>query len=588
MTDFNPGPGNLSLYASNTDAYIQKVDSNGNLIWAKKFGGSSYDKGIGIALDNSGNIYTTGYYIGNISSPVLTGYGNRDIYVLKLDPSGNVLWAKSFGGKNQDEGNSIAVNSLGEVYVTGYFRDTIDADPNGGVVPLYGNGNDELFLIKLDANGNYLWSEVIGGYGSDIGYDLFIDAADNVYLTGKFSGTVDFDPGAGVYNLSTDGNGSAFVQKLDVNGNLIWALGFGSARMDYGESITVDNSGNVIVTGSFLYGAFGTVDFDPGPGTYNQSNVGSADMFVSKFDSNGNFLWSGTMGTTLVDYGREVTVDNSGNIYLLVGIYGNVDADIGPGTNMINSQGIIIEKLSPAGNLQWVATVGGSGYSYGLAANNYAVYSTGGFNGIKDFDPTAGVYNLTSLGSYDAFVLKLGNPSTLPIELLSFDATPVNNQVKTYWTTATEINNDYFTVERSKDAIHFEKVGVVQGAGNSNQILDYELYDDDPLSGVSYYRLKQTDFDGKFSFSNIVAVNFINNVDDISILSIPGSNQIKIIGLKSKTYEIRIFNAIGQEVTQPIQNSNIINTSSLENGVYFIKVIDYKQNTIKTIKWVKN
>ncbi|MBW8050175.1 MAG: hypothetical protein FVQ77_07530 [Cytophagales bacterium] len=160
-------------------------------------------------------------------------------------------WAKSIGSTAYDIGYSIATDASGNAYITGSFQYTADFDPGAGVQNLTSVGSADIFFAKYDANGNYLWAKSIGGIASDIGYSIATDTSGNVYITGFFSGisgdtiTADFDPGAGVQNLTPVGGDDIFFAKYDANGNYLWAKSIGSAGYDVGHSIATDASGNV-------------------------------------------------------------------------------------------------------------------------------------------------------------------------------------------------------------------------------------------------------------------------------------------------------------------------------------------------------
>lgn len=196
-------------------------------------------------------------------------------------------WAKAMGGVNMDRGYSIAIDGYGNVYTTGNLEGTVDFDPGPGKFNLTSAGNKDIFISKLDPSGNFLWAISMGGLSWDEGLAIELDASGNVYTTGSFSGTVDFDPGIGIFNLTS---GGLFISKLDNLGNFIWAKGLGPSI--YGYSISLDDSGNVYTTGRFGW----TADFDPGPGTFNLTSAGMGDIFISKLDSSGNFLWAKSMG----------------------------------------------------------------------------------------------------------------------------------------------------------------------------------------------------------------------------------------------------------------------------------------------------
>src|SRR5450432_3236628 len=454
--DFDPGPGVLNLTAAADDIFVSKSDADGNFIWAKQMGGALTEHALSIAVDASGNVYTTGYFN---SSPAdfdpgpgtfnLTPAGNDDIFVSKLDASGNFVWAKQIGGAGEDFGYSIATDGAGDVYITGFFAATVDFDPGPGIFNLSSVGGTDIFVLKLDASGNFLLAKQMEGSGQ--GYSIAVDVAGNVYTTGIFSGTVDFDPGVGVDNLTYAGGTGQdiFVSKLDASGNFVWARQMGGLSPDQGKSIAVDAAGNVYTTGFFQ----GTANFDPG-GVFNLTALGADDIFISKLDASGNFVWAKQMGGTSDDVGLSIAVDASGNVYTAGDFQGTANFDPGAGVfNLTTSGGedIFISKLDASGNFVWAQQIGGvSAISQALsiavdASGN--IYTTGLFLGTTDFDPGPAVFNLTSSG-VDIFVEKLGASAPLPITLIEFSGTSAVNGNQLKWETATEINNNYFELER--------------------------------------------------------------------------------------------------------------------------------------------
>ena len=368
--DFDPGPDTLNLSsAGGSDIFIQKLDPNGNLIWAVSMGGTGSDYGNSISTDSSGNVYTTGSFIDTVDfdpgpgTLYLSSVGYRDIFIQKLDPNGNFLWARSMGGTSTDYGYSITTDAIGNVYTTGYFSDTVDFDPDVGSFNLTSAGGTDIFIQKLDPNGNLILAISMGGAGSDYGNSITIDNSGNVYTTGYFEGTADFDPAAGTHNLTTNGFYDIFIQKIDPNGNLIWAKSMGSTSVDVGNSITTDTSGNVYTTGYF----FGTVDFDPGVDTLDLTSVGWDDIFIQKLDPNGNLLWARSMGSTTTggvgirDVGKSIVTDANGNVYTTGYFSDTVDFDPDVGSFNLTSAGgtdIFIQKLDPNGNLILAISMG--------------------------------------------------------------------------------------------------------------------------------------------------------------------------------------------------------------------------------------
>lgn len=368
--DFDPGAAVFNMTEmgfGSGDMFISKFDTNGNFIFAKQIGGNGSEIPRGIALDNSGNIYTTG----EINSAKLsngtilttdfdpgpavfplssTTALDGDVFISKLDASGNFVWAKNIGGNYSDNSKAIDIDTFGNIYITGTFRNVADFDPSASVSNLtaVGTSYDDIFVAKYDTNANYLWAKSFGSTNKDdSGYGIKVDATGNVYSTGAFQNTVDFDPNVGVANLN-GGFNSLYISKLDTNGNYVWAktfVGSGSA----GKAIDLDASGNVYTTGYFS----GTCDFDPNVGVVNLSAVGGASYhFVSKLDTNGNYIWAKSFGNTL---------NNNNNTF---------------------GSAIVVDNL-------------------------LNVYTSGTFNSVVDFDPCPTEVNVSNVGLYDVFVQKL-------------------------------------------------------------------------------------------------------------------------------------------------------------------------------------
>ena len=326
----------------------------------------------------------------------------------------DLVWARQVGGASSEWGWGVAVDDSGNVYTTGEFQGTVDFDPGAGVFNLTSAGGDDIFVSKLDSAGNFLWAQQMGGTDNDSGNALAVDGGGNVYTTGGFRVTADFDPGVGVINLTSAGERDIFVSKLDSAGNFVWVQQMSGTGDDRSWGLAVDGSGNVYTTGGFE----GTVDFDPSAGVFNLTSAGAVDIFVSKLDSAGNFVWVQQMGGTGVDFCRGISVDSSGNVYTTGQFEGTADFDPGLGVVNLTSVGffdISVSKLDSAGNFVWAQQMGGPGFDAvnGLAVDgNGNLYTTGGFEGTVDFDPGANVSNLTSTGELDIFVAKFKDESS--------------------------------------------------------------------------------------------------------------------------------------------------------------------------------
>lgn len=385
--------------------------------WAKTVGSGTFDSGQSITLDASGNVYTCGYFNSTVDfdpgpgTAIRNSNGDKDIFIQKLDANGNFLWVKTIGGPLEDFAEAITIDPSGNLFITGFYEGTVDFDPGAGTTYLTSNGDEEIFVSKLDSNGNLLWAKSTGGTDRDGAHAITTDAFGNVYTTGHFRFTVDFDPGPGVFNLSQHPTGywDCYIQKLDGNGNFVWARAWGGSGSDDAHGISSDPSGNIYTTGFFGSSA----DFDPTSGTTTLSSNGGQDVFVQKLDANGNFLWAKSFGSGNNEFIFGLATDGSGNVYTTGQYQGTVDFDPGAGvSNLVSStpNDVFISKLDANGDFVWAKSVGGTGNDAGICISTDAtgnVYTTGQFGGVADLDPNAGVANFTSNGSDDMFILKL-------------------------------------------------------------------------------------------------------------------------------------------------------------------------------------
>ena len=243
------------------------------------------------------------------------------MFVSKLDAAGNFIWAKKIGGDGNVIPSSIAIDATGNVVTTGYLQSAyiqqtgvllfLDFDSGPGVYNLTSSaagGDADAFVSKLDCAGNFIWAKRFAGANSSQGKGLVIDASDNIITTGGFTGTADFDPGLAVANLTSAGLSDIYISKLDAAGNFIWAKRMGGIKEDYGYAIALDANGNIHTTGSFT----GTADFDPGAGIVNLLATGNgtlnySDIFVSKLDAAGNYIWAKNLGGSSQDVGISIT-----------------------------------------------------------------------------------------------------------------------------------------------------------------------------------------------------------------------------------------------------------------------------------------
>lgn len=307
--DFDPGPGTYFLepnlpYFGASPCFISKLDSAGNFAWAKLFWSKnplSGSMGRAITLDDSGNAYIAGSFSDIIDIDPgpgkyeLASDSGRSTFICKLNTSGNFVWAKKMGGANaESEGLTIQYNGMGCIYATGIFNGTVDFDPGPDTSMLttslgWGGIQREMFILKLDTAGNFVWAKKMPAQGI-YGGVMDIDASGDLYVSTRFFGLGDFDPGPATYYLRSDATQSSAyldvsLSKLDANGNFIWAKKFdGPYDEGYSGILMAFNRWN---DGVYIFGEFEvTADFDPGPKVYPLNGSG---IFISKTQCKNTF-----------------------------------------------------------------------------------------------------------------------------------------------------------------------------------------------------------------------------------------------------------------------------------------------------------
>jgi hypothetical protein len=530
------------LFLFTDSAFSQAPD----FIWADKFGGDHDSYSSSITTDISGNVYTTGYLS-------IIGQPDPYIFILKLNPIGsNIVWLETIAVGN-NHSNSITTDFSGNVYITGNFSGVADFDPGLGTYNLTSTGINDIFILKLDSFGNFVWAKNMGGTGDDYGNSIVTDASGNVFTTGFFHGTADFDPGPGVFNLYGDINYNIFISKLDPSGNFVWAKSLGGMFGGVGNSIALDASNNIFTIGYFT----GTVDFDPGPSVFNLTSNGSDNLFISKLDSLGNFVFVKAI-ETIGNIFSTSRLGTNGSLYTMGHFAGTVDFDPGPGIFNLTSFGngdMFILKLDNSGNFGWVKALGGTGsYTNGksLAIDvSENIYATGSFYGTTDFDPGAGTFNLNSIGN-DIFISKLDSSGNLVW------AKPVissGNEKGTSIAIDAFSGNLCITGVFDDNEINFGSILL----HNTNQM----------LPGNDIFIAELDDATG---------IENVNNNNNISVTPNPSSKNITIATNKEEG-ELLLHDFLGKEVMQKTvghENQTTLDISSLASGIYFLKFTSTK------------
>ncbi|MCY6354154.1 SBBP repeat-containing protein [Clostridium sp. ZS2-4] len=309
-TDFPTDNGFDTTLSGGLDAFVTKIDGAPSIVYSSYLGGSSYDSGYGIAVDNAGNVYVTGD-TSSTDFPTDNGFdtalkGSSDVFVTKIDGAPSIVYSSYLGGSDYDYGYGIAVDNVGNVYVTGDTSSTDFPTDNGFDTTL--KGSVDAFVTKIDGTPSIVYSSYLGGSSNDHGMGIAVDNVGNVYVTG-YTGSTDFPTDNG-FDTTLKGSSDAFVTKIDGTPSIVYSSYLGGSSTDYGMGIAVDNAENVYVTGYT-----GSIDF-PTDNGFDTTLKGYRDVFVTKIDGAPSIVYSSYLGGSNTDYGRSIAVDNAGNVYV--------------------------------------------------------------------------------------------------------------------------------------------------------------------------------------------------------------------------------------------------------------------------------
>jgi hypothetical protein len=539
-----------------------------NYQWARIMGTVQTEVVASMVVDSFGNIYTIGNFEGTIDLDPgvgisnLTSEGEYDFFISKLNAAGNFIWAKRIGGADYDIGSSIAVDKFGNLHILGHFSGSVDFDPGVGTSNLVNVGASDAFVLKLDSAGNFIWVKSMGGISIVTSKSIGLDSAGNVYASGDYWETADFDPGPDTSNLTSLGSTDIFITKLDSAGNFIWAKSMGGGGIQYINCIAVDALGNVHTIGGFT----GTIDLDPGGGSADFTSEGIEDFYISKMDESGNYLWGGSFGGMYDDFGTSIAVDNNGNVYTTGMCAMGADFDPGPEINFVSNSGydVFILKLSAEGDFVWVKSIGGYdfdiGYDFAIDDSNN-VYTTGSFKGTVDFDPGDLSNTVSNNGGSDIFILKLDSAGNF-VWVKSLGGA----------------SSDYGRF------ISADNAGNVYTAGVFKETVDF-----DPGPGT--YNLTSTGSNDIFILKlGSASVDIGEHSFENSLRAFPNPTTDALnIDLGSKYEEVDVL--VKNQLGQTIMKKSFVNSNFLELnipgavGLYYIEVsMGAKKGVLKVVK----
>jgi len=370
------GAGNASSLSADASATTAAAAG-----WAGTVlvGTSSTDRGQGLDVDGSGNVYVTGYTTGNLDGQ--TNAGGDDIFLVKYDSTGARQWTSLSGTTAGERGEGVAVhNATGNAYVAGTTAGSLDGQAY--------SGSGDVYLIKFNPSGTKQWTRLLGTTAIDNGTSVAVDASENIYVAGFTSGNLG--------GQTNSGGTDAFVAKYDSSGNLLWTRLLGNATLTYSYAVTAATSGNVYISG-MTRGSLG-----------GQANAGIQDVFVAQYDSSGTLQWVRMAGSTVFDYCYGVAVDSSDNVYISGSSYGNFDGNLNTDQDgTADTEDIFLIKYNSSGSKQWSVFHDGAGNDvvWGMAVDTGGnVYINGNTNADLDGQVNA--------GSHDSILLKYDSSGT--------------------------------------------------------------------------------------------------------------------------------------------------------------------------------
>jgi hypothetical protein len=439
--------------AGNHDIYLAKYNSAGTFQWVRTAGGPGGDYSHCMAVDASGNSYIAGEIEQTVSfgnGVSLTSNGDNDVFIAKYNTNGSLIWARKLGGGTRsDKGLGICISG-NYLYVTGKFEGTA----NFAGTTVTGAGAAEMFIAKYSTDGVFQWVKRAGGTGNDEGYAVSADPAGNCYVTGYFSGTANFSG----LSLSSYGSSDIFIAKYNPSGSILWVKKAGGTSADYGHGISVDNNYGVYVTGGFrVKSTFGTNTLT--------AQRGDADIFVARYDANGNNVWVRKGTGKINDYGRAIATDNN-NLY----ITGNYGLSVAFGTYTLtgtDSTEIYFASYDKNGNFRWALKAGGDydksdpgrfiEMGLSIATDPYGnVVGSGAYRSTSTF----GAYTLKPFEHTDVYVAKITQASTAgtkrELSITPSDSVSFCNGAGVTFATAQDSGTSYFWMRNNdviKDAV---------------------------------------------------------------------------------------------------------------------------------------
>ena len=605
--NFNLDSNTQQFYANNS-GFLVKYDSSGNFLWVNVILGLQSGS---FSFDNNNNIYIAGSYLDTIrfnDSIIITPSTSYDPILYKISSEGALISYVTLTGSGNEYGYHTNVDGNGNIYMVGTMlnSNSIDLNPGSGDNIVYGNGSFDGFLLKLDSNFNFIYGKSIGGTGQDLIEQIEVDRNDNIYLSGSFHNTVDFDlSDTGNYNL-TAYSADGFILKLNSSGNFMWANQIGSSDWDSVDELEIDSNFNIYVAGIYS----DTVDFNSSlQDTFLMISKGIYDIFLQKLDSAGSMVWAKSFGGTTFDRVTSMDMDRKGNIYTTGFFYGTVDFDSLHCNSVKSSYGVadmFVMKHNNYGSLVWNTVLGSSGGIAGIddypSAINYSmnntIFMSGRFEDTLVFESNFSNQTLIATGEVDAFIIKLDNRvNSIISDTLSktvcnsyfFNNTEINTSGIFYDfsncdsiielnLTINQISSNIVWVDSTLSVI--ENQGTYQWINCNNGTIingENENYFSPTYSGNYAVIISSDNCSDTSSCFNFIHLD-IKKLKDQKLSIHPNpfttSLTINVEGGLDEGMRIRIIDLLGKEIINTPINSNVTQFAGnqFDQGVYIVEL----------------
>jgi sugar lactone lactonase YvrE len=320
--------------SGSNDCFIAKYNTSGTVQWGARIAGTGFDRGNGISVDGSGNLYVTGYYAsnpltlynsdGSAFATTLPNSGSNDCFIAKYNTSGTVQWGSRIAGTGDDQGIAISVDGSGNLYVTGLYASNpltlYNSDGSAFSTTLASSGSNDCFIAKYNTSGTVQWGARIAGTGADQGNGISVDGSGNIYVTGSYASNpltlYNSDGSAFSTTLASSGSFDCFIAKYNTSGTVQWGARIAGTGSDRGFAISVDGSGNMYVTGFYTSNPLTLYNSDGSAFATTLAFSGNNDCFIAKYNTSGTVQWGARIAGTGAEQGYGISVDGSGNMYV--------------------------------------------------------------------------------------------------------------------------------------------------------------------------------------------------------------------------------------------------------------------------------